>query len=200
MGYWYGIPARRGWQLFLTAVNLAGFAYGMEWYRGQLAGVPFYFWPVTADCPVSALLFGLVTASLALGRPQRWLEGLAYVASLKYGLWTVLVIAHSWWAGAPGDADSFHLFWTHLGMVGEAVLFGMARPPLLQWVGLGTGWVMLNTALDYGLGLHPTLPPQTPLALAWGASVGLGMVSVGFYAALAVKRGRGAKPGECRRE
>ncbi|MFZ5767436.1 MAG: DUF1405 domain-containing protein, partial [Bacillota bacterium] len=177
-----GIPRDRRWLFFLTLVNLAGFAYGMDWYRGQLASLAVWTWPVTADCPVSALLFGCVTATLALGRSCGPLEGVAYVASLKYGMWTVLIIGQSWLAGAPVDADSINLLWTHAGMVGESLLFGTVRPPRLHWVALGAVWAAVNTALDYGLGLHPTLPDQTPLWLALGASVGLGVLAVAFFA------------------
>ncbi|MEW6398941.1 MAG: DUF1405 domain-containing protein, partial [Bacillota bacterium] len=86
-----GIPRDRRWLLFLTVVNLGGFVYGMDWYRGQLASLPVWTWPVVADCPVSALLFGCLTGALALGVAPGALEGLADVAALKYGMWTVLV-------------------------------------------------------------------------------------------------------------
>lgn len=189
-----GIPRDRRWLIFLTFVNLGGFLYGMEWYRGQLATLPAWAWPVTADCPVSALLFGSVTALLALDRHCEPLQGLAYVAALKYGLWTVLIIAQSWLAGAPLDLDGFNLMWTHAGMVGESLLFGMVRPPRLRWVGLGAVWVALNTVLDYGFGLHPTLPAQTPVSLALGASVGLGVLAVGIFSALAFRGGARGRP------
>lgn len=186
-----GIPRDRRWLVFLTAVNLAGFAYGMNWYRSQLAVVSPWAWPVTADCPVSALLFGTVTALLAAGRKPGALQGVAFVAALKYGLWTVLVISQSLLAGATLDADAFNLLWTHAGMAAEALLFGAVLPLRPGWVALGAAWTGLNTLLDYGAGLHPTLPAQTPLNLALGASLGLGAVSVGVFGALALRGRRG---------
>jgi uncharacterized membrane protein YpjA len=182
-----GIPRHPRWLVFLTAVNLGGFLYGMEWYRSQLATVPFWAWPVTADCPVSALLFAGVTACLTLGRRCEPLEGIAFVAALKYGLWTVVVLAQSWLAGAAIDLDGFNLMWTHVGMAGEALLFGAVRPPRLPWVGLGAAWAAFNSLLDYGFGFHPTLPSETPVSFALAMSVGLGALAVGVFAWLAAR-------------
>lgn len=180
-----GIPRHPRWLVFLTAVNLGGFLYGVGWYRGQLAALPLWAWPVTADCPVSALLFAGVTACLTLGRRCEPLEGIACVAALKYGLWTVVVLGQSWLAGAAIDVDGFNLMWTHVGMAGEALLFGAVRPPRLPWVWLGAAWVVFNSLLDYGLGLHPTLPAETPVGFAQWASVGLDALAVGVFALLA---------------
>lgn len=182
------VPADRRWLLFLTVVNLGGFAYGLDWYRDQLASLPAWVWPLTADCPFSALLFGSVAATLALGRPWGPLEGVAYVASLKYGMWTVLVIGQSWLAGAPVRVDDINLVWTHAGMVAESLLFGTLRSLRLSWIVPGAVWLALNTAVDYGLGLHPTLPAQTPLSLALGASVGLDLLAVALFCGLARRR------------
>ncbi|HHY95870.1 MAG TPA: DUF1405 domain-containing protein [Firmicutes bacterium] len=186
--YLLGIPRDRRWLGFLTAVNLGGFVYGLHWYEEQLATLPWYAWPVTADCPVSALLFGLLTASLLWGSSPPWLQGLAGMAALKYGIWTVLVIGQSWLAGAPVDVGSINLFWTHLGLTVEAVLFALVyRPPAL-WVIPGVVWVILNTLLDYGVGLHPTLPGQTPLALAAGAAGVLDVAVLAFFWRVGSKR------------
>lgn len=192
MGRWAAITRDRRWLVFLTAVNLGGFVYGLEWYRGQLACLPVWVWPVTADCPVSALLFGCVTAALAGGRGAAAVEGVAYVAALKYGLWTVLVLGQSWLAGAPLDADGINLLWTHLGLAGEAVLFGLVRRPRLRWVVLGGAWVGFNTFVDYTFRVYPTLPAQTPVALARAAAVALDLLTVGLFGLVGVARRGGA--------
>ncbi len=172
--YLQGMAKNRRWLAALAVADLVGFAYGVDWYWGQLAGLPWYAWPFTADCPMSALFLALICVFLLGGRRSSSLEGLGYVAALTYGLWTMVVIGHSWLAGARPTGDDFLLFGSHLGMVAEVILLASAYRPVPRGIWVGGTWLAVNAVLDYAAGLYPTLPPQTPVSVAFWALVILG--------------------------
>jgi len=157
---------RRRWALRrLLAVNVLGAAYGFVWYRDQLAGVPLWLWPLTADSPMSLLFSSVALASWLRGRRLPVIESLGYLGLLKYGCWTMLVVARHWAReGVALDIDLF-LFLSHGFMAVQAVLLAMTRAPAPSSVAIALLWYLGNDYVDY---LHPdtpTLPPVSELGL-----------------------------------
>lgn len=166
--------------LALVIVNLFGTVYGFYWYRDQLALTPLTSWPFVPDSPTATLLFALFGLVFLLGRPgvERkpgpvLLQGFAYLANFKYGLWTPAIMIHLWLTTGQLDFESVHLSLSHLGMAIQALLYAFTHPPRAFPVALAGAWLFLNDYLDYGRGLHPFLP-------APGSEAFAGMLAVTF--------------------
>lgn len=183
------IPRRRGWVLALIAINFAGSIYGFYWYAPQLAVTPWWQWPVVPDSPSASFFFTLALAGLALGRRWRWLEGLAAINLMKYGLWTVLIFAQFAWVHGWLPAEGLLLGLTHAGMALESWLFLRVYRPGPAAGALGAGWTVLNDVTDYLAGdLHPTLPDPAALPFARGAALFLSLFSILYFVTVAGRR------------
>ncbi|AJY77146.1 DUF1405 domain-containing protein [Paenibacillus beijingensis] len=164
--FWTSRPVL--WTLFI--VNLLGTAYGYEWYWNQLvytsrSGHPLWQLVFVPDSPTASLFFTLSLLYLIFrpAAPPRtvvraFVEALGAVASIKYGIWAVVMI----FAGAAqGDIlewQHWMLVVSHLSMAVEAVIFAsflsFGRVAALA----AACWLFINDAVDYSYGIYPWLP------------------------------------------
>lgn len=186
MDWLFEIPRRRNWVLALIGINFLGSLYGFYWYAPQLAVTPWWQWIVVPDSPTASLFFTLALTGLALGRRWRWLEGLAAVNLMKYGLWTVAIFAQFAWVHGWLPAEGLLLGLSHAGMALESWLFLRVYRPGAAAGLLGAGWTLLNDVTDYLAGnLHPTLPDPAALPFAREAALVLSLVSILYFRAVA---------------
>lgn len=152
----------------VSGINGISFVVGILWYWRHLAATPAYLWPVVPDCPLAALFVAAALWMRLRGKASRALDALAWASALKYGIWTVAILSHARTMGAAMDPLSAVLLWSHVGMILEAVAYGMLYPPGTYALMVPAGWFLLNDLSDYLLGTHPALPvvTQYPLA-AW---------------------------------
>lgn len=164
--------APRWWRI-LFWVNLLGSLYGFWWYRWQLISTPVWQWLIVPDSPGSTLLFSfflwylLSTGDRWARRdgPVRlqgwpgWLGAFAFLANMKYGLWTAIVLPQAGIVSGEWAFDHVHLSLSHFGMWLQGILF-LRRyrpgvwPALAAWTGM-----YFQDYVDYWLlGTHPTLP------------------------------------------
>lgn len=118
-----------------------------------------------ADSPLSVLLFSAFLLSLLAGRRIPLLEAFAYFSNLKYGPWTVVVMALAWARNGVLDFQMFHLSLSHGAMALQAILFSARWAPSPGPVLVATAWALVNDYADYTWGLHPTLPEPSMLPL-----------------------------------
>ena len=57
----------------LVGFNAIGTIWGFFWYKDQLSQTPWYFWPLTPDCPLTSLCFLLFLWWVREGK--RWRAG-----------------------------------------------------------------------------------------------------------------------------
>lgn len=178
----WNLPYNRRLTAALLAVNLFGTGYGFYWYRDQLAATPVRYWPVVPDSPAATLLFTLFLAAHLAGRRPPYLSALAYLASIKYGLWTPAIMVHYWLTARAATFESVHLSLSHLGMALEALIFMRAAPPARLPVLAAAAWLLFNDYMDYARGFHPYLPVPGPGAVvfAGAAAVVLSLVALGI--------------------
>ncbi|MDN5344669.1 MAG: hypothetical protein PWQ18_780 [Clostridia bacterium] len=190
----------QGWFLLtLIIINLLGSVYGYYWYREQLASTPLIWWPFTPDSPLATTLFALALLLALSRRGNNFLQLLAAMAVIKYGLWAMVVISDYWLAGARVTAVEAGLWLSHLGMAAEGYLFlrhWRATPWQLALVAL---WLAINDYVDYGLGWHPYLFMPGQENLAQIAAVGLSLALI-LYLAGAIKMAAPAGKVEGRNE
>lgn len=194
---WAAIPHDPRLRWALSLVNLAGAVYGFAWYRAQLAQTPWWLWPVVPDSPLSALLFALTVVPRWQARRggQAVLAAVARLATLKYGLWAVLVLGGAALRQRALDPETALLLVTHAGMAVEAWLFLRAEPPPPGARSVALLWLAVNDACDYGpLRTHPRLPD--PAAWPYVAAEAVALTAGAWLVARWADRGRPlARPG-----
>ncbi len=80
------------WPVFF--LNIAGFLYGITlFYPLQLLSASPFLWIFIPDCPLFALTFALSLLFLRLGKRWNFFYFLSFAGGLKYGFWTVFVLA-----------------------------------------------------------------------------------------------------------
>lgn len=163
----------------LAAFNAAGTVWGFLWYKDQLSQTPWYFWPLTPDCPVTSLCFLLFLLWIRSGRRWRleWQAAVAWIAvlgSLKYGVWTIVVLGqYILLPGSQPDAQDWMLVASHLGLLAEGLLYSGQLPRMPVMYGTAMVWFLLNDYADWLLLIHPRLPLPDEFAFAMWTSLGL---------------------------
>jgi len=135
----------------VVAVNLAGTAFGIWYYRFQLLNTPVVMWPVVPDSPIATFAMVLSLLSWKLGRDRKWLHALAFVGNLKYGLWVVVVQITINDVFTSGDPYYWFLLVGHLGMALQAFVIPRYANFTVPAVGAAAAWFGFNDVVDYFL-------------------------------------------------
>lgn len=157
----------------LLWVNIFGTIYGFYWYWGQLeftvSNHPLWMAFLVPDSPTASLFFTIalwwfyVQPERRLSNPntlviRSFIEALAVVTSVKYGVWAVAVILVAAVQGDPPVWQQYMLIVSHLGMAVEALLYaGFFRYGLGALAAVAC-WTIYNDFADYQFGIFPGLP------------------------------------------
>jgi uncharacterized membrane protein YpjA len=187
--YYLGNGPSLGW---LLVVNAVAFLVGLSFYVPTMPEVNLFLWPLYADSP-TALLLALLSLTTLLPRLGRGpvasapsnrlstvLHTLAFVWLVKYAVWTVVAlnVRVDLYMGFSGAAlwDYWGIILTHLLFVGEAFLIPHYGDTSREALGVALVALLVNDAVDYGLGIHPPLRyepglllPAVTVALSLGA-------------------------------
>jgi hypothetical protein len=186
-----GTPRSLGVVLAFVAFMLA---VGIGYYAPTAGEVPVPLWPLYADSAVAVALGGAALAALVptvraggsvvddapTSRPLAYLQTLAFVWLVTFGLWPLvsLNLAVSQYVAAP---DAWIYYWgvlgTHLLFVGLALLFPAFGRTTRGALALALGLAVGNVALDYGFGYHPPLLYE-PGPLLAGATLAIAAFAV----------------------
>ncbi|MBN1632339.1 MAG: DUF1405 domain-containing protein [Thermoleophilia bacterium] len=172
------------WLLFVVLLGsaVAGYLY---WYGDSLQAAPWYLWLFVPDSPLSVTLMAIVLLALYYGRGWEFLGLVASGASMKYGLWTVLVWFTNYLSGGRYHFMAILMSATHFGMIvlGLVVtVFLRFRPILVLIVSL---FLIANDVIDYGFGYHPPVPNPEDLTTIARFSVATTVVLVLFWIVMA---------------
>jgi uncharacterized membrane protein YpjA len=151
-------------------VNVAGAAFGFYYYMPQLSVVPTHLWLLVADSPIATLFFAAALGSVLVGSGSRLLSSMAFVANLKYGLWTaaVLLIFSDGFLSSTSIPMYLFLLFSHLGMAAQVFLLDGVSDFSKKGLVAGAAFYAVNDIADYtsvlGRPLHPLLPGQEAVA------------------------------------
>lgn len=144
----------------LILVNIAGTLFGFWYYRFQLPATPIYKVIFVPDCPLYALMFAiLLTAYIFYEKKSGVLAVVTFVGLIKYGFWTVLVVAlYREYYFASDPLLYSVLFILHVGMILEAFIIPHIFKFTKWTLFFALGWFLLNDVMDYFFGTAPYLP------------------------------------------
>lgn len=170
--------------IFWTAmtVNFLAAVIGTVWWYGpMLVQSPLWAYPFIPDCPLAAFVATIAFIGLRSGKRWVFFNALVAFGCMKYGLWTQAFWLKHWSAGGLFEPVSLGLFITHIGLFCEGVLLLTTIAPLGVAGRLAViAWYVLSIFVDYGLGFHPPLTPQVPMAYVFAVAnvltLGLGLV------------------------
>lgn len=142
----------------LILVNLAGTAFGIYYYWGQLAATLPLLWPFVLDCPAYTALFAICLTLLLLGkRLPGPLAALTSFGLIKTGLWTVLtILLYNGFFFSPQHTLYFSvLLGLHVGMVLEAGVLGRFISFDTKLLTAIAAWFFVGDIFDYVVGTVP---------------------------------------------
>lgn len=178
-----GVARSRRWWWTLLVVNFLGSLYGFYWYWPQLQETPLWQWLIVPDSPGSTFLLCIWLALMLAGAdwrsgPMQWLGAVAFVANMKYGLWTAIVLPQ---AGLKfgWQFDFVHLSISHAGMWVQGIIFSRFYPPALGPAAGALVFMWFQDLVDYAVPAfmtHPTLPYQSEFAFARNTAVALSSI------------------------
>ncbi|WP_255198990.1 DUF1405 domain-containing protein [Halorarius litoreus] len=133
----------------IVAINLAGTAFGLWYYRFQFAQTPLVMWPFVPDSPAATLFVALSLAAWKLDYDVEWLHMLAFYGNIKLGLWTPFVQLV---LNGPGGIEPW-LYWflivSHLAMSLQSFLIYRYAEFSVGAVAVATVWYGFNDIVDY---------------------------------------------------
>ncbi len=145
--------------IILSILNVIGFLYGIYYYRFQLLETPFYLWIFVTDCPNSALLFAISTYLISKSKEFPTLFFLASSSTLKYGIWTCIVIAlYSNYFLSINPILYSILFVAHLLLASEGLFLAGYFKGNVKNFSISLSLLLLNDFFDYALQTHPYIP------------------------------------------
>lgn len=152
----------------VALINLAGTAFGFWYYRYQFSIEPLAAWPLVPDSPTATLFIALSLLFFRAGRPNEYLNALAFFGCIKLGAWTPFVLL-----AFAADFSYLHvamynfLFWSHLAMVVQAFVLHRYADFPVRAVFVAVVWYGLNDVVDYFVPIvgtpHHTLIPAEPI-------------------------------------
>jgi len=136
--------------LLLVLINfLAGF-YSISYYFSQLSQTNPFLWLFVIDCPLYAIIFGIVLLLKIKEKKLEWLFFISIVGNIKYGLWTIFVLFQA------NMLFAYPLLLIgHILLVFEVIVLYKKYVFKLKHLILGLIWFILNDFSDYVLLTHP---------------------------------------------
>ncbi|MBD3312038.1 DUF1405 domain-containing protein [archaeon] len=171
----------------LAIINFLGFTTLPFYYGSQLSRTNPLLWLFVPDCQLSALFLTVMFTLILLNKENKYVNQLAVSSSIKYGLWTLLVLIINYQQYAI-NLEYWALIISHIILLVQPLF-------LLKKLKLGIEsipaftFLLLNDASDYLLGTHPYMPPgfvataaiMTPLITL--GLIGLSSLSKRFFQA-----------------
>jgi uncharacterized membrane protein YpjA len=145
---------------FLIIVNVIGFLFGAYYYQNQLSRTPLWAWLLVIDCPLFAILFAL---TLLFDVENSFINFFVSVGVIKYGLWTVFVIALLWEQFLFISPVMYPLLAIAHTLMAAEFIFLIPRIRPSKWNFFTILLFLAMDYFDYFWSLHPWLPPSAPI-------------------------------------
>jgi uncharacterized membrane protein YpjA len=141
--------------ILLFIINFLGTIYGYYWYRYQLADTPAIFYIFVPDSPTASLFFTIVLFFFIMKKNSPYIEALAFVTLVKYGIWAVVMNILTLMVSGYLDPAGYMLIASHGAMAIQAVLYSPFYKIRMRHLVVAAVWTLHNDVVDYVYKMMP---------------------------------------------
>lgn len=144
--------------ILLFFINLGGTLYGYIWYEPQLAVTDPIFLIFVPDSPTASLFFTIFLGFYLFGRNVPYIEALALITLLKYGVWAVVMNALTFMEYGSLPWTGYMLIFSHSAMAVQGVLYAPYYAIRIRHILFAAVWTLHNDIIDYVFEQMPVYP------------------------------------------
>ncbi|UOQ93567.1 DUF1405 domain-containing protein [Halobacillus shinanisalinarum] len=152
------ILTNRIFLVLLFLVNLFGTIYGYIWYENQLAVTEPIFLIFVPDSPTASLFFTIFLGFFLLNKKVPYIEALAVITLLKYGVWAVVMNGLTFLEYGALPWTSYMLIISHGAMAIQGILYSPYYRIRMRHIVVAAIWTLHNDVIDYVFGQMPVYP------------------------------------------
>lgn len=156
--FFYSMITDRRFLILLFIINFLGTIYGYIWYESQLKVTPAIFIPFVPDSPTASLFFSLVLIAFLLRKNWPYLEALALITLVKYGVWAVVMNILAWKVTGNISWQAYMLIFSHSAMAFEGIVYANFYKMKRRHVLFAAIWSLHNDVIDYVFLQYPKYP------------------------------------------
>ncbi|QAS54511.1 DUF1405 domain-containing protein [Halobacillus litoralis] len=152
------ILTKRSFLLLLFVVNLFGTIYGYIWYESQLSVTEPIFLIFVPDSPTASMFFTIFLAFFIFGKNVPYIEALAVITLMKYGLWAVVMNGLTFLEYGSLPWTGYMLIISHGAMAVQGLLYAPYYAIRLRHIIVAAVWTLHNDVIDYVFEQMPVYP------------------------------------------
>ncbi|MRG86388.1 lipoprotein heptaprenylglyceryl N-acetyltransferase LhaT [Salinibacillus xinjiangensis] len=141
--------------VLLFVINLLGTIYGYLWYGSQLSVTPAKFLIFVPDSPTASLFFVIVLLYFILDKNAPYIEALAFITLVKYGVWAVIMNILTMQISGGLSMAGYMLIFSHGAMAIQAMIYAPFYKIKLRHLAVAAIWTLHNDVIDYVFEMMP---------------------------------------------
>jgi uncharacterized membrane protein YpjA len=142
--------------MVLLIINVLGTIYGYYWYKYQLIETPSFFKIFVPDSPTATLFFCIVVLLYLFNKQNGFVEALAYLSLVKYGIWAVMMNIFVLYLAGGLDVIAYMLIFSHGAMALQAILYAPYFKVKKWHLTIAGIWILQDIVFDYVFGTMPS--------------------------------------------
>ncbi|WP_167506224.1 DUF1405 domain-containing protein [Halobacillus faecis] len=148
----------RTFLILLFFINLFGTIYGYIWYEPQLSVTEPIFLLFVPDSPTASLFFTIFLGFYIFGKNVPYIEALAIITLLKYGVWAVVMNGLTLLEYGSLPWTGYMLVFSHGAMAVQGLLYAPFYKIKMRHIVVAAIWTLHNDVIDYVFGQMPVYP------------------------------------------
>ncbi|WP_079530116.1 DUF1405 domain-containing protein [Halobacillus hunanensis] len=152
------ILTNRIFLMLLFIINLSGTIYGYIWYESQLAVTEPIFLIFVPDSPTASLFFTIFLGFYLLHKSVPYIEALAVITLLKYGIWAVVMNGLTFMEYGSLPWTGYMLIASHGAMAIQGLLYTPFYKIRTRHIIVAAIWTLHNDVIDYVFEQMPIYP------------------------------------------
>ncbi|WP_167449479.1 DUF1405 domain-containing protein [Halobacillus trueperi] len=148
----------RSFLIMLFFINLFGTIYGYIWYEPQLSVTEPIFLLFVPDSPTASLFFTIFLGFYIFGKNVPYIEALAIITLLKYGVWAVVMNGLTLLEYGSLPWTGYMLIFSHGAMAVQGLLYASFYKIEMRHIVVAAIWTLHNDVIDYVFGQMPVYP------------------------------------------
>ncbi|MFC7320682.1 DUF1405 domain-containing protein [Halobacillus campisalis] len=139
----------RTFLIVLFIINLFGTIYGYIWYESQLSITEPIYLIFVPDSPTASLFFTIFLAFYLFKKNVPYIEALAMITLLKYGIWAVVMNGLTLLEYGQLPWTGYMLVISHGAMAVQGLLYAPYYKIRMRHILVAAIWTLHNDVIDY---------------------------------------------------